>query len=329
MDLELPDEVLARPFASVREACAEVAARARHVAIDADALARFADALPVAELGAPATAFPALGGDAEDLAAYVLCLDALNFGSGWFPHLRKRAGLSGYRTMEAALRERFEGAGAFTARELRTLDPRAVAELLGQVPVAQPIDELMELYARALRELGECVSLRAAGSFAGFVEESGGSAAELVRRLVAMPLWRDAARHDGQLVPFLKRAQLAVSDLAHALPDDLGRFRDLGELTLFADNLVPHVLRLDGVLRVTPELAARIEAEETLPAGSPEEVELRACAVDAVEQIAARLSEHGAATAATPRDLDEWLWRRGGEPRYKARPRHRTRCPFY
>src|SRR5258707_1377184 len=81
-------------------------------------------------------------------------------------------------------------------------------------------------------------------------------AAELVRSLLAMPLWRDVARHDGQLVPFLKRAQLAVSDLAHALPDDLGRFRDLGELTLFADNLVPHVLRLDGVLRFDPELVA-------------------------------------------------------------------------
>ena len=182
--------------------------------------------------------------------------------------------------------------------------PRALAELLGQLPLAPPIDELMELYARALRELGECVQLRAAGSFAGFVEEAGGSAAELVRRLLAMPLWRDVARHDGQLVPFLKRAQLAVSDLAHALPDDLGRFRDLAELTLFADNLVPHVLRIDGVLRVTPELAARIEAEETIPAGSAEEVELRACAVDAVEQIAARMRGRGSRRdAARPRRL--------------------------
>ncbi len=327
MDLELPEELLARPFASVREACAEVAARARHVAIEPDALARYADALPAGELGKSPTAFPALGGDVEGLAAYVLCLDALNFGSGWFPHLRKRPGHSGYRTLEASLRERFERAGAFSARELRVMDPAALAELLGQLPLAPPIDELMELYARALRELGECVQLRAAGSFAGFVEEAGGSAAELVRRLLAMPLWRDAARHDGQLVPFLKRAQLAVSDLAHALPDDLGRFRDLAELTLFADNLVPHVLRIDGVLHATPELAARIEAEETLPAGSAEEVELRACAVDAVEQIAARMRARG--VAATPRDLDDWLWRRGGEPRYKARPRHRTRCPFY
>ncbi|HTO53207.1 MAG TPA: queuosine salvage family protein [Myxococcota bacterium] len=325
MDPELSQEFLERPFQAVREACSEVAARARFVAIDGAALERWADALP-RELGSGATAFPALS-DAESLAAWVLCLDAMNFGSGWFPLLRKRPGLSGYRTLERCLRERFERAGPFAARELRAIDARAVAELLEQAPVTPPLDALLELWARALRELGEQIQTRAGGSFAGFVEEAGGSAAALVRSLLVMPLWRDIARYDGQSVPFLKRAQLAVSDLAHALPDDLGRFRDLSELTIFADNLVPHVLRLDGVLRFAPELVARIEAEELVEAGSLEEIEIRACAVDAVEQIAARLRARGRET--TPRELDDWLWRRGGEPRYKARPRHRTRCPYY
>jgi putative queuosine salvage protein len=327
MDAELPSELLERPFASVREACAEVAARARHVALDADALARFADAIPAGELGRAATHFPALGGDAESLAAFVLCLDALNFGSGWFPQLRKRAGMSGYRTIEAQLRERFERSGPIEARALRVFDARAAADLLGQTAGDRELAELLELWARALRELGERVAVRAGGSFAGFVEEAGGSGAELVRSLVAMPLWRDVARYDGQLVPFLKRAQIAVSDLAHALPDDLGRFRDLDELTTFADNLVPHVLRLDGVLRFAPELVARIDAEEVIPWGSAEEVEIRACALDAVEEIAARMRARG--VSARARDLDEWLWLRGGDARYKARPRHRTRCPFY
>jgi putative queuosine salvage protein len=325
MDPELPQELLERPFAAVREACSEVAARARFVAIDGAALERYAAALP-RELGAGSTASPVLP-DAESLAAWVLCLDALNFGSGWFPVLRKRPGLSGYRTLEACLREHFERQGPFSARSLRAIDARAVAELLEQAPVTPPLDALLELYARALRELGEQVQTRASGSFAGFVEEAGGSAAALVRSLLVMPLWRDVARYDGQTVPFLKRAQLAVSDLAHALPDDLGRFRDLSELTIFADNLVPHVLRLDGVLRFAPELVARIEAEELIEPGSLEEVEIRACAVDAVEQIAARLRAAGRGT--TPRELDDWLWRRGGEARYKARPRHRTRCSYY
>ncbi len=327
MEEELPEDVLARPFVAVREACAEVAARARFVAIDSSQLERFADAIPHAELGRSPTSFPALGGDAEGLAAFVLTLDALNFGSGWFPHLRKLPGLSGYRTIETRLREHFERGGPIASSALRAIDARAVAELLGQSHAEAPIRELVELYARALRELGDCVQKRAGGSFAGFVEEAGGSAAALVRALVAMPLWRDAARHDGQLVPFLKRAQLAVSDLAHALPDDLGRFRDLGELTLFADNLVPHVLRLDGVLRFDSALVARIDREQLLAPGSPEEVEIRACAVDAVEQIAARMRVRGAEVSA--RDLDDWLWRRGGEARYKARPRHRSRCSYY
>ena len=29
------------------------------------------------------------------------------------------------------------------------------------------------------------------------------------------------------------------------------------------------------------------------------------------------------------RTLDMWLWNRGQAPRYKARPRHRTRTVFY
>ena len=46
-------------------------------------------------------------------------------------------------------------------------------------------------------------------------------------------------------MPFLKRAQIAAADLCRA---GVAEFADLGELTMFADNLVPHVLRLDGIL---------------------------------------------------------------------------------
>jgi hypothetical protein len=98
-------------------------------------------------------------------------------------------------------------------------------------------------------------------------------------------------------------------------------FWDLDELTIFADNLVPHVLRVDGVLVYDPELSARIDREELLPPGE-EEREIRACAVHACERIAARLN-------VPPRILDVWLWNRGQQPHYKAIPRHRTRTVFY
>ena len=101
----------------------------------------------------------------------------------------------------------------------------------------------------------------------------------------------------------------------------MAEFGDLDRLTIFADNLVPHVLRVDGVLRYEDSLARRIDAGELLEPGR-EEREIRACALHACELIAAEL-------AVAPRVLDMWLWNRGQEPGYKARPRHRTRTVFY
>jgi Potential Queuosine, Q, salvage protein family len=119
-------------------------------------------------------------------------------------------------------------------------------------------------------------------------------------------------------VGFYKRAQIAAHDLTLA---GVASFDDLDRCTIFADNLVPHVLRVDGVLRYAPELAGPIDACELLHQG-PEEREIRACAVHACELLAERLG-------LAPRVLDGRLWNRGQEPRYKARPRHRTRCVWY
>ena len=97
---------------------------------------------------------------------------------------------------------------------------------------------------------------------------------------------------------------------------------------MFADNLVPHVLRLSGVLRYDEGLLARIEAEELLEPGSTEEVEIRAVAVHAVEQVVAALHDEGH-TEATAGQVDMALWHRGGRPEAKAHPRHRTRTTAY
>jgi hypothetical protein len=77
------------------------------------------------------------------------------------------------------------------------------------------------------------------------------------------------------------------------------------------------------VLRYDSGLAARIDRGALIPAGSEEEVELRACAVHAVELLA---REHHGMTAA---EVDAALWYRGQAPRYKAVPRHRTRTVHY
>jgi hypothetical protein len=165
----------------------------------------------------------------------------------------------------------------------------------------------MGLFAQALRQLGGWLAERNA---LDVVREAGGSAVRLAELLAAgMAMWNDAG--------FYKRAQIAGSDLA------LGgvALRDVERLTIFADNLVPHVLRCEGVLVYDEALAAHLDSGALLPMDHRER-EIRACAVHACAQLARRLGT-------TERDLDNALWYAGQRPEYKARPRHRTRCVFY
>jgi hypothetical protein len=315
-------------LARVREACAQVAERAKSVRIDDG---RLRDLAALLEREPPGSPFldPAHHhfADADTTLAYVVTLDAVNFGSGWFPVLRKRPGLSGYFTIAGALKERFEAHGAWDAAELGGIEAVDCARIFGQDPESE-VGELMELFARALRDLGAFLEERYRGRFGGPIEEASGSAARLVEILTEMPLYRDVARYEELEVPFYKRAQLTAADLSAAFAGvEAGRFDDLDELTIFADNLVPHVLRCAGVLVYASELAARIDAEQLLPAGSPEEIEIRACAVDAVERCIVALRAKGGEI--TARQLDCALWNRGQLPAIKARPRHRTRTCFY
>jgi Queuosine salvage protein len=303
----------------LREACAAVACEARHVTILTGAIPACADTLePAPAHGPEAEPPPSTPAEREARAAYWLTMDAINFGSGWFPTLRKRDGLSGYNTIATALREHFAQRRAWTAAQLAQMEHTTLAAVLGQ----DPAHELMALYAASLRDLGTHLTDDYAGRFAACADAAAGSAVELAHRLGSWASFADCSHYGELEVPFLKRAQIAAADLHRA---GVARFADLPRLTMFADNLVPHVLRLDGVLRFDPELVQRITREELIEHGSPEEVEIRACAVHAVELLVAAAPEPRPSAA----QLDQMLWQRGQGPRYKAAPRHRARCTAY
>jgi hypothetical protein len=300
----------------IRGACARVAARARHVRVVEEVVPDYARTLPDASPPAPDLA---PGASDEDRAAFSLQLNAVNFGSGWFPTLRKPPGLSGFRTVEAGLRVR----GPWRASEPEGIETAEVAAAFGQ----DPGHELMALFARSLRELGAHVQAEHGGSFLALARSGGGSAEALAGRLARLPMWHDVSEHAGEALPFYKRAQIAAADL-HL--QGLAPAADLPALTLFADNLVPHVLRLDGVLTFDPELVARIDREEPLQHGSPQEVEIRACALHAVELLVAeKRRQAGSDAASNATIVDNVLWHRGGQARYKSRPRHRARTTAY
>jgi Queuosine salvage protein len=280
----------------VRENAAEIAAAARHVAIDLDRLGAI-------EPGPPPLLDPErhyLEGSRDDVGAYLLTLDAINFGSGWFPTLRKRPGCSGYYTVSWALADQWRAHGPWSPDELRRMDADLIADVLGQ----ERGHELMGLYSEALQRLGEWLGERRP------IDLIPASAEAFAESLREMPFFDD--------VGFWKRAQITANDFQLA---GIADFEDIDRLTIFADNLVPHVLRVDGVLRYDEALAARIDAGELLPPGE-EEREIRGCAVHACELIAAGLG-------IPARDLDVMLWNRGQGERYKSRPRHRTRTVYY
>jgi hypothetical protein len=300
----------------VRAACARVAGLARSVAIEESAIEPYASALGGSPESPPPD-LPLASGDHELRAAFVLCLDAINFGSGWWPTIRKRPGRSGYSTIEAGLAERFDAEGAWTARELTGLTAADVAEVTGQ-DTAHP---LMEQYAGALRDVGDHVLGEHAGSFGAVVDAAGGSALAFADLLAGWDTFADVSTYDGRPVPFFKRAQIAAAGA-----DRLGvaQLHDAERLTAFADNLVPHVLRVDGVLRLDPALEETIDGGALLVHGSPEEVELRACAVQAIELLSA-----AADGRLSPAQIDAALWSRGSAARYKSRPRPRCRNTAY
>jgi hypothetical protein len=284
----------------VRARAERTAATARSVRIDPDALTAL-DPGPEPEMD-PVRHY--LEGSEADVASYLLVLDTINFGSGWFPTLRKRPGSSGYFTISWGLADRYRAHGPYTPAQLRAMRADEIASVVGQTSD----HELMALFAQALRQLGAWLGER---SPLQAIREAGASAEALAATLAGgMSMYADRG--------FYKRAQIVPHDLALA---GVASFSDLDRLTIFADNLVPHVLRVDGVLRLDARLARHIDAGRLLRFGG-QEAELRACAVHAVEQAKGRLGM-------SAREIDHALWHKGQDERYKSVARPRCRTIYY
>ena len=239
-----------------------------------------------------------LDGAPQDVARYVLILDAVNFGSGWFDALRTSTD-----ALTARLTAHARAEGPWTAAQLRAL----TADEVGATLELDPAHALTRLYTQGLIQLGEWLG--------DAPPELGHSAERMAERLTAMPFFADTG--------FYKRAQIAAHDLHLA---GVARYADIARLTIFADNLVPHVLRHFGVLVYDDELAQLVDAGTELPRGGEHEVEIRACAVHACEALA---RAHGV----PPATLDNRLWNVGQtrldpapHPQHRA---HITRTVYY
>lgn len=263
---------------------------------------------------------------------YVLVLDALNFsfwanpGSPRWCVEYEGESLQGYWALAASLKRAInEGFPLWDAAWLAQISREEVAHILrgsAEIPLRdERLQNLHEIGSGLLREYG--------GWFSGMVERAGGSAEMLVAGIAeAFSSFRDMACYDGEEVVFLKRAQIAVSDLAASFGGrGWGKFSDLDELTAFADYKIPQVLRRLGILEYSPSLGTLVDSRTLLPAGSPQEVEIRAATIWAVEMLKKELLDLGRRMSSI--ELDWLLWNIGQIPHPEDRPYHLTRTIFY
>lgn len=98
--------------------------------------------------------------------------------------------------------------------------------------------------------------------------------------------FRDHSLYKGHQVFLYKRAQIFTADLWGAFKGKgYGNFYDISSITIFADYIIPAVLRNLGVLKYSSALSNTIDSKKEIGSGSEEEVEIRACTIHAVEKM--------------------------------------------
>lgn len=313
----------------VLESTSQVMRRARHVSIDAAAVAAWANNARAESFDwSNSDAWTALPGERSKLANFVLMTDALNFCFWSDRPIRTTWNGRSYHRYEAMLYALIaaarDDARWFDARFWRDLDRSTLEKALAVEGDLLMIDER----AAVARETAQTLIDRFDGQFSIAADSVNGQAWPLAVLLMTnFDSFRDVATHDGQPVFFLKRAQICALNLSQAWSaHQAGLIEGLETLTAFADYRVPQALQHLGILRVHPDLGARIDAREELPPGSTEEVEIRAATVQAVEAMRAALVAAGRACPAWR--IDCHLWRLGRSPEVRVE-HHRTRTVYY
>ena len=316
-------------FEQIRQTCKEVSVNADYVNIKYNNILQYAKSLPIKEIINPGLdeKFHYIGHGIDTLA-FLIILDTINFGSGYFPYLEKIPGKSGYFTIAGHLKDFFLNKGSIPASLLADITVEELMHIFHQDFSNRVIIELIEHFTKALNDLGNFLINNFNGDYEGLIKSSDKSAEKLINLLTKMPYYNDRSKYKGLDIYFFKRAQILVADLNLAFSGKgYGFFKDIEKMTIFADNLVPHVLKLDGILSFDKSLESRIIKEELIDWGSGEEIEIRASALHAVELIKTELNNYGYKISSGM--LDNFLWNKGQKPYYKAVPRHRTRCVFY
>jgi hypothetical protein len=265
----------------------------------------------------------------EKTVSYLFLLDALNFSFWGEPKWRVKhikGNVDGYWALAASLKHAAQSDPRFLDADFwATISPDSLNRVLkGNVEIPMFIERW-----RNVQELGCVLHQHYGGSAARLVEQANGDAARLAS-LVAenFSSFRDTSIYRDRAVHFFKRAQILAGDLYGSFSGSKwGAFRNLQDLTAFADYKLPQLLRAWGILSYAPPLARRVDSKKPLPKDSVQEIEIRASMVWAVELLRHDMRERG--RELTSVQMDWFLWESSQGNVKGMKPYHRVRTICY
>jgi len=193
---------------------------------------------------------------------------------------------------------------------------------------------------KGLHEAGKILLEKYKGTFVECIESCKGSAEKLLQLIVKeFESYRDEADYEGHRISIYKRAQILIGDIWACYEGrGLGEFHDIDSIAMFADYRIPQVLVHYGTIHYSDSLMKKLRSDEPLKQGSKEEVEIRACSIEAVEQVCdevRRLIADDSKLDLNPSThvnaIDHYLWeyRREYAQELEHIPFHKTRTIYY
>lgn len=188
---------------------------------------------------------------------------------------------------------------------------------------------LFEERWKILREIGTSMVAKYDGKAKNLIAEANENAQKLVELIVQnFPSFSDTSLFKEREVYFYKRAQLLVADIYQIFDGKgFGTLKNVDKLTACADYKLPQILRKLGILEYTPALAEKVDTKTEIAHNSPEEIEMRANTIWAVEFIKEEVKKRSPQILSF--EVNDHLWLATQKKFDGDKPYHRTRTIAY
>ena len=188
---------------------------------------------------------------------------------------------------------------------------------------------LFEERLRMLREVGTVMSTKYNGKVSNLIIEASEDALKLTELIVRnFSSFSDTSLYKDREICFYKRAQLLTADIYQIFDGwGFGKLKNVNQITAFADYKIPQILRKLEILEYIPNLVKKIDNKIEISHNSPEEVEIRANTIWAIEFIKEEVKKHNPKIMSS--EINDHLWLATQEKFDGDEPYHRTRTTAY